>query len=86
MPRASPVRRRYRCQDGYIAIALEEEGQWRALAKALGRPELSYPGSWEVARSAPPRGRLGRLLEAIFAQDRAEVWRRRLQARGIPCR
>jgi crotonobetainyl-CoA:carnitine CoA-transferase CaiB-like acyl-CoA transferase len=85
-PKPSPVRRRYRCQDGYIVIALENAEQWRALAKAMGRPELSYPGSWEVAASAPLRGRLGRLLEGLFAQDSAEVWRKRLQAKGIPCR
>ncbi|MBI2914071.1 MAG: CoA transferase, partial [Chloroflexi bacterium] len=72
--RASPARRRYRCRDGYIRIACENEAHWRALAKCLGRPELSYPGSWEAARAAAPRGRLGRLLEGLFAADPAQVW------------
>jgi crotonobetainyl-CoA:carnitine CoA-transferase CaiB-like acyl-CoA transferase len=84
--RASPVRRRYRCREGYLRLALEGPEQWRALAKCLGRPELAYPGSWEVAAAAPPRGRLGRLLEGLFRQEPAPVWLRRLQAHGIPCR
>ena len=63
----------------------ESEEQWRALAKCLGRPELAYPGSWEAARSSAPRGRLGRLLEGIFAADPAEVWLQRLDTHGVPC-
>ena len=83
---ASPARRRYRCRDGgSVSLACESEEQWRALAKCLGRPELAYPGSWDAARSAPARGRLGRLLEGIFASDPAEVWLRRLQTHGVPC-
>lgn len=84
-PSPSPVRRRYRCRDGFIAIALEREAHWRALARCLGRPELAYPGSWPAATTAPPRGRLGRLLESIFAADPVAVWLRRLEAHGVPC-
>ncbi|GBD14168.1 hypothetical protein HRbin25_00036 [bacterium HR25] len=83
--RASPARRRYRCRDGYLRLLLEDEEQWRRLARALGRPELAYPGSWQAVSSAPPRGRLGRLLESIFARDDVAVWLRRLQGRGVPC-
>ncbi len=83
---ASPARRRYRCRDGgSVSLACESEEQWKALAKCLGRPELSYAGSWEAARRAPPRGKLGRLLEGIFAADPADVWLRRLNAHGVPC-
>lgn len=85
MPSASPGRRRYRCSDGRLALACKSEAQWVALAKCLGRPELSYPGSWEAAQAAPPRGRLGRLLEGIFAADPVDVWLQRLQAHGVPC-
>ena len=85
MQRASPGRRRYRCSDGQLALACESEAQWVALAKCLGRPELAYPGSWEAAQAAAPRGRLGRLLEGIFAADPLEVWLERLQAHGVPC-
>ncbi len=85
LPRASPDHRRYRCRDGYISIAVENDGQWKALAKCLGRPELSYAGSWEAARAAAPRGRLGRLLEGLFAGDPVEVWLERLRSHGVPC-
>ena len=81
---ASPAKRRYRCRDGVIAIACRSEAQWRALAKCLGRPELAYAGDWEAARTAPPRGRLGRLLEEIFREDTADVWLKRLGAHGVP--
>ncbi len=83
--RPSPARRRYRCRDGYIAIALAREEQWQALAKCVGRPELAYAGSWEGAQATSPRGRLGRLLESIFAADPVEVWLQRLRAHGVPC-
>ena len=82
---ASPARRRYRCRDGRLSLACEDEAQWRALAKCLGRPELAYPGSWDVARVAPPRGRRGRLLETIFVADPLDLWLERLSSHGIPC-
>ena len=85
MLKASPARRRYRCSDGHLAIALENEGQWKALAKCLGRPELAYPGSWQAARAAAPRGKLGRLLEGLFAADPVDLWLERLRSRGVPC-
>ncbi len=85
MPEASPALRRYRCGDGQLSLACENETQWRALARCLGRPELAYPGSWEAAQAAPPRGRLGRLLEGIFVADPVEVWLERLSAHGVPC-
>jgi len=69
----------------YVSIACEDEAQWRALARCVGRPELAYAGDWEAARTAVPRGRLGRLLESLFAEDASEVWVRRLEGNGVPC-
>jgi crotonobetainyl-CoA:carnitine CoA-transferase CaiB-like acyl-CoA transferase len=77
----------YRCADGaMLAVACETEAQWRALAKSVGRPELAYEGDWAAASTAPHSGRLGRLLESLFAGDAAEVWLRRLAAQGVPAR
>ena len=85
--RASPARRLYRCADGaLIAVACENDGQWRALAKCVGRPELAYAGDWAAASSAPYNGRLGHVLASLFRQDTAEVWLRRLEANGVPAR
>ena len=82
----TPARRRYRCRDGgSVSLACDSEEQWKALAKCLGRPELAYPGSWQAARDSAPRGRLGRLLEVIFAADPADVWMKRLRSHGVPC-
>ncbi len=82
---ASPARRRYRCRDGRLSLACENEAQWRALARCLGRPELAYAGSWDAAQGSSPRGRLGRLLEGIFAADPVDVWLKRLSVHGVPC-
>ncbi|HEU4759026.1 MAG TPA: CoA transferase [Dehalococcoidia bacterium] len=84
LPSPSPANRRYRCAGGYIRLACDDEAQWRALCKCLGRPELSYAGSWEAARAARPRGRLGRLLERLFAADPVDVWLQRLASHGVP--
>ena len=85
MAKASAVRRRYRCRVGRLSLACQDEAQWRALARCLGRPELAYPGSWKTASAAPPRGRLGRLLERLFAADPVDVWLERLEPHGVPC-
>lgn len=85
MASASAARRRYRCRDGIIALAVENEAQWRALARCVGRPELTYPGAWAVVELSAPRGRLGRLLETIFAADPVDTWLERLRSHGVPC-
>ncbi len=85
MQTASPAGRRYRCRDGRLSLACENEAQWKALAKCLGRPELAYRGSWDAARASPPRGRLGRLLEGIFVTDPVDLWLERLSSHAVPC-
>jgi len=84
MNAASPARRWYRCRDGFILIACENEGHWRALAKSLGRPELAYPGSWPVVSLSAPRGRIGRLLERHLREDETGAWLARLRSAGVP--
>ncbi|HZP26250.1 MAG TPA: CoA transferase [Dehalococcoidia bacterium] len=81
---ASPARRRYRCRDGYLAVDCRTEAQWRGLARAVGRPELAYPGSWQTVQRLAPRGALGRLLESLLREDDAAGWQRRFQTAGVP--
>jgi crotonobetainyl-CoA:carnitine CoA-transferase CaiB-like acyl-CoA transferase len=69
-----------------LAIACENEAQWKALAKCVGRPELAYPGDWAAASTAAYNGRLGSVLESLFREDVAEVWVRRLEAHDVPAR
>ncbi len=85
VPEASPGHRRYRCRDGWLSLACENEAHWKTLARCLGRPELAYPGAWEAALASPPRGRLGRLLEGIFVADPVGVWLERLRSHAVPC-
>ena len=82
---ASPANRRYACAEGEIEIAAENAEQWHALAVCLGRPELAYEGSWEVARRSPPDGPLAGVIASMFAEDTADSWRARLKAHGVPC-
>jgi len=84
MNAASPANRRYRCRNGVIQIACQNEQHWRALARSLGRPELAYPGSWPVVSVSAPRGRIGRLLEKHLREDNTEEWLARLLPAGVP--
>ena len=77
----------YRCADGaMLAVACENEAQWKALAKCVGRPELAYTGDWAAASASAYNGRLGRVLESLFKEDPSHVWLRRLEALGVPAR
>ena len=80
-----PGARRYACSEGAIEIAVESAEQWHALAVCLGRPELAYEGSWQVALEASPEGPLAAVVASMFAEDAAERWRTRLEAHGVPC-
>ncbi len=82
----SPASRRYDCSDGVIEIAVGNAEQWHGLAVSIGRPELAYPGAWDAVATAPADGPLALALAAMFAEDAADVWKRRLAARGVPCR
>jgi len=83
--RPSPANRTYACRAGAITVACENAAHWHALAVCAGRPELAYEGTWDAVRTAPPDGDIARVLEALFVEDAAEVWRRRLEAHGVPC-
>jgi hypothetical protein len=82
----NPGNRRYHCSSGQIEISVQTEEQWHALAVSLGRPELAYRGAWEAVRRSPPDGDVARVLEEMFEEDPAEVWAKRLEARGVPYR
>jgi crotonobetainyl-CoA:carnitine CoA-transferase CaiB-like acyl-CoA transferase len=83
--KASPASRTYRCADGVmLAVDCQNERHWKALAKSVGRPELAYTGDWLAASSSPPEGQLGRVLEAVFLEDSADVWLKRLGAQRVP--
>lgn len=61
------------------------EEHWRALAKAIGRPELAYENSWPAAACTDPRGGVAAVIIDMLSEDSAQGWFRRLSARGVPC-
>lgn len=82
----NPGTRCYSCSSGEIEIAVTTAEQWRALAVCVGRPELAYEGAWEAVRTASDTGPVAQVLEEMFSEDAAELWRKRLEAHGVPCR
>ncbi len=84
-PGPSAAYRCYRCQDGWVFVACTQEAHWRALAKAIGRPELAYPNAWPAAARTAPRGGVASVIaKEMLATDMSSAVRR-LSARGVPC-
>jgi crotonobetainyl-CoA:carnitine CoA-transferase CaiB-like acyl-CoA transferase len=75
----------YQAADGWLFLSCRNEEQWRALADALGRPELAERQSWQTAAAAPAQDRVGQRLEAIFRTDTVKEWLDRLDGAGVPC-
>ena len=78
----------YACRgdDRWCVIATEDEAQWRALASAIGRPELIDDPRFEgMADRVRNREELDAVIEEwTRTRDRHEVMNR-LQADGVPC-
>lgn len=81
----SPASRRYRCSDGEIEIDVQSAKQWHALAVCIGRPELAYEGAWDAVKLALAEGPVASVLEGMFSDEPAALWRKRLEAYGVPC-
>lgn len=84
-PGPSAAYRCYRCVDGWIFVACTDAGQWRALAKAIGRPELAYPNAWPAAEHTAPRGGVAGIVARELAASSVAENVKRLSARGVPC-
>ena len=71
---------------GLLAVACGNDGQFRALAGALGEPGLAadprFATNPERVRNRPA---LVAALERALAADDAAGWQRRLSAVGVPC-
>lgn len=71
--------------DGFINIGVGGDGQWRALCKALERPDLAAsPDYVTTADRFRNRSKLMELLRSIFKTQTSAVWLERLEAVGVP--
>jgi len=71
--------------DGYINIGVGGDGQWRALCKALERPNLAASPDYEtMADRFRNRSKLMELLNSIFQSHTSAEWLERLEAVGVP--
>lgn len=75
----------FKATDGYVALAVGTDGQYRAFCEAVGRPDL-----WEDERFRRNSSRVEHreilvpLLQELFAGRTVEVWLELLLAAGIP--
>ena len=76
----------FRVKGGHILLAVNNEKQFGALARAIGKPELSADPRF---RDWPARlsneGALRAVIEQAFAEHDAGTWETRLTAADVPC-
>ncbi len=73
------------CRDGVIALACGNDGQFRRLAAALGRPALADDSRFSSnASRVANRAALVAALEEVLRTDDAAVWVKALTDGGVP--
>ncbi len=73
-------------EDGVLAVAAGNDGQFRALCRALGDEELAHDERFETNRGrVAHRDALVSRLEARLASRPAREWVEALRASGVPC-
>jgi crotonobetainyl-CoA:carnitine CoA-transferase CaiB-like acyl-CoA transferase len=73
----------FRAADGWVAVAAANDGLFRRLCDAIGRPDLAeeYPTN---ASRVEAREDLIAELDSVFAVHSADDWAARLDAAGVP--
>jgi crotonobetainyl-CoA:carnitine CoA-transferase CaiB-like acyl-CoA transferase len=85
-PDAAP-RGCFRCRgdDAWLAVTVEDDAQWRALAAAIGRPDLADdPGLRDLAGRQRREDEIERAIGAWADPRDADEAMRALQAAGVP--
>jgi crotonobetainyl-CoA:carnitine CoA-transferase CaiB-like acyl-CoA transferase len=76
----------FRTKDGLLVIAVGNDGQFRALAQALGDPALAEDARFRSnALRVEHRVALKERIEAGLAAADAHAWTLRLETAGVPC-
>jgi len=84
-PGTSAAYRSYHCSDGWLFIACTSQEHWHAMSRAIGRPELAYPNSWEAAIETDAHGGVADEIASMLAEDTVESWMARLSTHNVPC-
>ncbi len=78
--------RLYPCAEGWLCLSLVTESHWRALAGALGLPELEPGGRFGSAEArAAADDEVAKAIEHALATRGAAAWFAALDAAGVPC-
>lgn len=84
-PNLSPYQP-FPCSDGMVVIAVGNGGQFRALCRALGEPELGTDERFAAnAGRVSNRDQLGPILSALTAPLTMAALMQRLEQAGVPC-
>lgn len=74
------------CRDGPLAVAVGNDRQFRALAQALGAPELADDDRFRRNQDrVQNRTELVETLEDLLSSDTPQSWTERLTAASVPC-
>lgn len=76
----------FKVKDGHILLAVNNEKQFTALARAIGRQDLaSDPRFRDWPARLANETALRAIIEAAFADADAKTWEARLTAADVPC-
>lgn len=76
----------FKARDGYFALAVGNDGQWRQLCERVGRLEWANDGRFSTNTCrVENREQLIPLLDELFSQDDIAHWLSILESAGVPC-
>jgi crotonobetainyl-CoA:carnitine CoA-transferase CaiB-like acyl-CoA transferase len=76
----------FKVKDGYILLAVNNEKQFAALARALGKPDLGKdPRFLDWPARLANETALRAIIEDVFAEADDKTWEERLTSADVPC-
>jgi crotonobetainyl-CoA:carnitine CoA-transferase CaiB-like acyl-CoA transferase len=74
------------CRDGYVALAVGNDGQFVNFCAAIGRPGLASDARFaKNADRVRNVAELTRIISDALRTDTMQAWDRKLSAAGVPC-
>jgi len=76
----------FKASDGYFALGIGNDGQWRQFCEKAGKPEWALDSRFKTnACRVENRGKLLPLLGDLFSQFEIAHWLSILETVGVPC-